>query len=353
MNACNVLMSVLVLLLMPTCAGYAVCGYLRLPRSITACFLGGTFAQWALLQFISIPMTLLKLDFRLLVWLYMAGFGVLCLVGTAGFIRNRKSAGAGWARLSGEKWKVEDVVALLALIAGYAYLAYNCAVFRHVDLDDARFVVTAVDIENTNRLFLTDYGTGKAMTVFAGPMRHDLFSPWAVYVALVARLTATPVAITAHSVLPQGLILCALSAWLLLAQQLFGNRRFEKYGATLLILLLTMYSKNTSYTAESFFLRRLWQGKSVVASVGIPVLYLVLTACAEDTAGFRPYLPIYITALAMCLISAMGIIFCCILCGAFGLARGIQTRSVAVALKTWGGVLICVAYVGVMLVLMT
>ena len=353
MNAYNVLMSVLVLLVMPTCAGYAVCGYFRLPRSITACFLSGTFAQWALLQCISIPMALLKMGFRPLVWLYMAGVGALCLAGAVGFIRNRKSAGAGAARHGGEKWKAEDVVALVALIAGYAYLAYNCAVFQHVDLDDARFVVTAVDIENTNRLFLTDYGTGRAMTEFAGPMRHDLFSPWAVYMALVARLTATPVAITAHSVLPQGLLLCALSAWLLLAQQLFGNRRFEKFGATLLILLLTMYSKNTSYTAESFFMRRLWQGKSVVAGIGIPVLYLVLTAHTEDTAGFRPYLPIYITALAMCLISAMGIIMCCILCGAFGLARGIQTRSVAVALKTWGGVLICLAYVGVMLVLMT
>lgn len=355
MNACNVLMSFLVLLVMPTCAGYAVCGCCRLPRSITACFLGGTFTHWALLQCISIPMTLLKMDFRLLLWLDTAAFGALCLAGAIGFIKNRRSTGTGQTRHGGEKWKAEDVVALVALIAGYAYLAYNCAVFQHVDLDDARFVVTAVDIENTNRLFLTDYGTGKAMTAFAGPMRHDLFSPWAVYMALVARLTATPVAIVAHSVLPQALMLCALSAWLLLAERLFGNRRFEKYGATLLILLLTLYSKNTSYTAESFFLRRLWQGKSVVGSLGIPTLYLVLTARTEGEgmAGIRPYLPIYITALAMCLMSAMGIIMCCILCGAFGLARGIQARSVAVALKTWGGVLICLVYVGVMLVLMT
>jgi hypothetical protein len=45
----------------------------------------------------------------------------------------------------------------------------------------------------------------------------------------------------------------------------------------------------------------------------------------------------------------MGIILGSILSGAFGLAYGIQHRSLPVALKTWGGVFICLVYVGVMM----
>lgn len=353
MNAWNVLMSVLTLVAVPTGAGYAVCAFCRARRSVAACFLGGTFAMWALIQCVSVPMTLLRLGFVPLVWVVSALIGALCLLGVAGYARDRSSKRAGKGVPGPKTWKPEEVIALAALVAGYLYLAWNCASYQHVNLDDSRFVVTAVDIENTNRLYLTDYGTGNAMSAFAGPMRHDLFSPWAVYMALVARLTSTPVAVVAHSVIPQQLILCALSAWLLLSGQLFRNRRFEQYGATLLILLLTLYTKTTGYTAESFFLRRSWQGKSVVANVGIPTLYLALTGRKQRKRRWRPYLPIYIVALAMCLMSAMGIIMCCLLCGAFGLAHGIRSRSAAVALKTWGGALICVGYVGVMMALMT
>ena len=353
MNAWNVLMSVLTLAAVPTGAGYAVCTFCRARRSVAACFLGGTFAVWALIQCVSVPMTLLRLGFVPLVWVVSALIGALCLLGVAEYARDRGSNRAGRREPRPKAWRAEEVIALVALVAGYLFLAWNFARFQHIDIDDSRFVVTAVDIENTNRLYLTDYGTGNAMSAFVATMKHDLFSPWAVYMALVARLTATPVAIVAHSVIPQQLILCALSAWLLLSGQLFKGRRFEQYGATLLILLLTLYTKATGYTSESFFLRRPWQGKSVVANVGIPALYLALTGQALPRQGWRPYLPIYTVALAMCLMSAMGIIMCCLLCGAFGLAYGIRSRSAAVALKTWGGALICLGYVGVMLALMT
>ena len=56
--------------------------------------------------------------------------------------------------------------------------------------------------------------------------------------------------------------------------------------------------------------------------------------------------------LAMCFMSAMGIILGSILCGAFGLAYGIRYRSFPVALKIWGAVAICLVYIGVMMLRM-
>jgi hypothetical protein len=353
MNALNVLLWILMLLVLPTCAGYAACRFLRLPRSIPTCYLGGTFVQWALIQCFSVPMTLLKLGFVPLTWAISVSMGLLAMFGINLFMRDRRSRANRPLKDRIKGWKPEAIFALSALVVAYLYLAWNCARYAHIDLDDARFVVSAVDIESTARLFLTDFGTGMPVADFAGTLRHDLFSPWAVYIAYVGRMTMTSPTVIAHSVLPQALMLAALSAWLLIAQRQFDGRRFEKYGVPFIAILLIMYCGNRGYTAESFFLRRLWQGKAVVASIGIPTMYLVLTRCGHKPEGWRPCLPIYIVALAMCLMSAMGFIICCMLCGAFGLAYGIQGRKITVALKIWGGALICLAYVGVMLLLMT
>lgn len=353
MNACNVLMCILVLLIVPTCVGYAVCQFFQLPRNVATCYLGGSFAEWALLQWVSVPLTLFKSGFNALVWIVSAALGVLCLCGVMGFFKKQRASARQKPAQSKTAWKAEDVFALLALVAAYLYLVYNLAVHQHIDLDDARFVVTAVDIENTNRLFLTDYGTGRAITEFLGPLRHDLFSPWVVYYAYVARLTATPVAVVAHTVLPQSLMLCALSAWWCLADRHFHDRRFEKISTVFLVILITIYSNNPSNTPESFILRRFWQGKAVVAGIGIPVMYLTLIRLKNEAEGWRPYLLLYVVAFAMCFMSAMGIIMCCMLCGTFGLAYGIQARSITKALKIWGGALVCLSYVGVMMILMT
>ena len=95
--------------------------------------------------------------------------------------------------------------------------------------------------------------------------------------------------------------------------------------------------------------RRSRQGKAVVAGIGIPVMRLALTIIPDWAKRWRSCLYEYMVTLAMCFMSAMGIILGSILSGAFGLAYGIQHRSLPVALKTWGGVFICLVYVSVMM----
>ena len=340
---------VVMLILVPVCIGFALCHWFRLPGGLHNCFLTGWLGSWALVQLLSVPMTLLKTGFVLLVWAITLGLALLGAAGLTLFFREWKARAHGGRSEQKPGWNVADVFALTVLIAGYLCLAITCARMQHVDADDARFVVTAVDIEHTNRLFLTDYGTGRALTDFEGPLRHDLFSPWSVYTAYVARMTATPAAIVAHSVLPQVWLLCLLCAYWAVAERFFGNRRFEKYGMVFLALLVCAYSGYTSMTAEGYFIRRSWQGKAVVAGVGIPAMYLALTAIGEQAKAWRPYLFAYVVTLAMCFMSAMGIILGTILSGAFGLAYGIRERSLPVALKTWGGAFICLAYVGTMM----
>ena len=352
MSAVNGFLWILMLLFVPMCAGFAICRWFRLPMNPPICFLGGYLGQWALFQLFSVPMSLFKVGFIPLIWVVTMALVLLDTCGIALFMRERKLRSARRDAHRRPGWNAADVFALVILIAGYLCLAYACGRLQHVDGDDSRFVVEAVDIEHTNRLFLTDYGTGQALTDFAGPLRHDLFSPWTVYLAYIARMTATPVAIVAHSVLPQVLLLCLMCAYWAVAERFFGNSRFEKYAMVFLTLLVCAYSGRSTMTAEGYFMRRSWQGKAVVAGIVIPSMYLALTNVSDHIKEWRAYLLVYMVMLAMCFMSAMGIILGTILCGAFGLAYGIRYRSLPVALKIWGGVAICLVYVGIMMLRM-
>ena len=352
MNIMNGIMCAVVLLLVPICGGYAACHWFRLPRDLPHCYLAGCMAQWAMLQLICVPMTLLKMGFEPLVWVVSAGFALMAACGLALFIKALKSHADMKADRQRPAWNGADVFALVLMIVGCLCLLYACGRMQHIDRDDARFVVTAVDIEHTNRLFLTDYGTGAAIDDFAGPLRHDLFSPWVVYFAYVARVSSTPVAIVAHTAFPQTLMLCLFCVYWLMSGRFFGERRFERYGMVFLALLVTAYSGYATMATEGYFVRRPWQGKATVAGIGIPTLYLALTRIWSESRRWRNYLLMYMVIMAMCFMSAMGIILSSVMCGAFGLAYGIRKRSLTVALKTWGGALICLSYVGVMLLRM-
>lgn len=350
MNFINVILCVLMLLIVPACMGYAACHGLGLPRHFPACYLFGNLSRWALMQLLSIPMTLLKTGFVPLVLAISAGSFAISACGVMLYLRERRESSNHSALKAKGGWDAADVFALAALIGLGVYWISTHLRFQHIDYDDARFVVLAVDIDNTNRLFLTDFGTGKAVADFIGTLRHDLFSPWPVYFAYIARMTATPVTAVAHTVIPFNMMLCAFSAYWLVAERFFPDRRFEKYSVVFLAMLVNLYGGHAPMAAEGYFIRRLWMGKAFVGAVGIPTLYLALTAVWEKTEGWKPYLLIYLVSLALCFVSAMGIILCSLLCGSFGLAYGIQKRRIAVALKIWGGMLICLAYVGIMMV---
>lgn len=352
MSVVNGLLWGLLLLVVPICAGVAVCHWFRLPRSLPTCFLSGYLGEWALFQLICVPMTLFKTGFVPLIWVITVAYALLDAWGLALLIRNRKRRSTRSNDDQRPGWNAADVFSLVLLIAGCLCLAFVCARMQHSNGDDSRLVVEAVDIENTNRLFLTDYGTGQALTDFAGTLRHDLFSSWTAYIAYIARMTATPVAIIAHSVLPQVFILCLICAYWVVAERFFGKSRFEKHAMVFLALLVCVYSGRSTMIAEGFFIRRPWQGKAMVAGIMIPSMYLALTNICDHLKEWRAYLLVYMVMLAVCFMSAMGIILGSILCGAFGLAYGIQYRSLSVALKIWGAVAICLVYVGIMMLRM-
>lgn len=240
--------------------------------------------------------------------------------------------------------KIEEIIGILVVIGIMGWMLYQVVALQHTDADDSRFVVNAVEILRTNRMFLTDVITGSELEVWIGELNKDVTSPWAVYIAYYAKVTGTTAAVMAHSILPVSLILCGCSVFWLFAKEIFKENMSDRCIFMSLVLLLNIYGFHSVYTAETFYLTRIWQGKSVVASVAIPAMFLFLMWLYQQPKHAGYYILVLITDIAMCLMSGMGIIIGAIMLASAGLVYGLRRKSWQFAFLLWETCAINVVY---------
>ncbi len=338
------LLLAVMLLAVPGLSGVAVCKGLGIRRTATGCYLSGSFAEWAAIQILAVPMVIFRCSFTAVVIVVSAVLGVLSLCGLYGLITEKPKI-----RLWEEKPSFSGWFALVLMIAVYVYTAVSFYMLQHVDHDDARFVVTAVDMVRTDRMFLTNPSTGAALEGFWADMHRDAVSPWAVYIAYVSRLSGVQATSVAHVVLPQTLLFCAGCAYWMLADTFFHGDLFAVCGTVFLGLLVNLFGVRSVYSAEAFTMLRIWQGKATLAAAGIPTLFLSGVWIFRESDGWKKYVFLYIVSFAVCLMTGMGIILSGVFIGVTGAVYGILKKKITVTLKIWIGLLIPLAYYGVSL----
>ena len=336
---------VVMLLLIPILTGTAICKLLNIRKNAASCYLTGTFFEWAIIQLISVPLIIYRCNFKIVVISISVILSILSLYGLIILITGRKLC-----KRSKIEWNSSTVFAFVLMAGAYLYIAFSFYTLQHTDADDARFVVNAVDIVRTNRMFLTNPSTGAAISGFWGDMHRDVVSPWAVYFAYISKLTKVPVTIIAHTILPQIFLICMVCVYWLLADHFFQENRFAVYSAVFLALLVNIYGVGKGeWDAESFAMVRIWQGKATLAAVGIPTLFLSSAWIYENSEGWGGYIFLYFVSFSFCLMSGMGIIIGGIAIGVIGLVYGIIQKRISVSLKIWIGMLIPFIYYGISL----
>lgn len=338
-------MCVLFLLVLPALAGQLACGKTGKNRIISG-YLFGSFAEWAFIQLIAVPAAIFRRGFSLVYYVILA---VLCCAAVWGGILLLKGGRRFHPKGLFRERKVSDYLVPAVMIAGLLLLSATIWNMQHTDYDDSRFVVNAVDMIRTDRMFLTNPSTGRELAKFSGDMHRDAVSPWAVYIAFVSRATGVHATIMAHSILPQSLTLCMFCVYWLLAQEMYGDDLFRKSAFVIIAFMVVVHGVYSAYSSESFATLRLWQGKAVVASVGIPLLFLLFWRIYRAPDAWSGYRTLYLACFALCLMSSMGIIIGGILCGVFGLAYGILLRRAKAAWRIWIGMAVCLGYYGIYL----
>ena len=334
------MMTALMLLIVPFLTGTTVCEILKIKKGIAGKYLFGSMAQWAFMQLITVPLIIFRQKFTLVVIIVTVFLGLMSIAGLFLLARNLMKRSAK----DREPVRIHDVFVFALMALGYIAMALAVLFLQTKSFDDSRFVVMAVDVVKTDRMFLTNPNNGLEITEFLGSMHQDAVSPWAIYTAYCARTTGVYATIMAHTVMPQTLMLCMVCAYWLIADTFFHENRFSKCAMVFIALLVNVYGGYTGYNGETFALTRIWQGKAVVASIGIPTLYICFSWIHEHPERWYGYILVYMTAFAMCMMSGMGIIISGIMCGGAGIALMLMKKKITVGLKTWIGVLIPLLY---------
>lgn len=342
----NVLFVILFLYLMPVVVGHGVNKILKIDTGLVKSFLIGNIFIWALFQIVSVPLVLLKQSFLVVAAIVNVVFAGICLYVLFDEIIRKKGRclhPKTWAnKLTG--LKRADGFALAVLFAALGWLLYKIITLQHTDADDSRFVVNAVEILRTNRMFLTDLITGQELETWVGEVIKDITAPWAVYIAYLAKMTGLSAVIMAHSVMPVALILCGMSAFWLISGEVFKKDITNRSIFMCLVILLNVYGNYSIYTTETFMLTRIWQGKATVASVAIPAMFLMCMWLYENEKSYGYYVLVALVNLGMCLMSGMGIIIGAIMLGSFGLVYGFTKKKLWISFAMWAMVIPNVLY---------
>ena len=222
---------------------------------------------------------------------------------------------------------------LLLVAAGVAaFFVIRLVFLQHTDGDDSRFVVNAVDMVRTHRLFLTNPGSGEALPFIRGELCKDATSPWAVYPAFLSILSSMKTSVVFHTVMPVGLYMLTVTSWFLIAGFFYRKKNVLRSAFIVLMLLVTLYGRNSIYASPTFTMTRIWQGKSVVAAFGLPMLLYFLLRLYEEERRWPWYVLILITNLSLCFMSGNGIVCGAVMIAAFAFCYTIAKKDLRILL---------------------
>ena len=289
------------------------------PRSAEECaasLLVGHFLEWALCEILTVPLALKGASFSADCRMWLAGMCALALlgVGTA-ILRDKNDAVLPVSRETGaarsfadglrKRMKSQELLFFLLLIA---IIAYQCATYffkMHLDEDDSRFVVHAVEAYSHNVLLTNNPATGEYSGFLIGELKKDLVSPWPIYLALAGRISGLHPTILAHTLLPPLYLLLVYLVYWMIGKVLFDGDCAKSLLFTALVAWGMMFYGGHTRSLGDFTLVRIWQGKAALGAIAIPMVFLVflwMHRYGEEAAWLL--IPVN---LGGCLLSSMGI----------------------------------------------
>lgn len=318
----------IIMVVMPLALGYVIfelCQFKLNKKDVLAdvCYIYilGQVVMWAVFQLVAVPLIIAKSRLIVVTILWISLI-VLILVAGYMYLHKNKSELRFLNVQVIEQTNKQDVICfavmLLLALTIVGYQCYKYIFCMHIDNDDSRFVVNAVDAYEYGTMFLTNPANGNYMGAWVGELTKDVSSPWSIYLAMISRLVGIYPTIFAHTVYPPFLLVMGYASYYLIGRLLFD----EKIKAIMLIIIIAVLNMSfgqSVYNQSYFTIVRIWQGKAVVAGVLIPFLTYLLIKLYKDEGHVWEYISLMLTGMAMCLMSGMGIFFSGIMIGVMGL----------------------------------
>lgn len=271
-------------------------------------FVSGYLILFSIMEILTLPMTFLKLPLHVLVVTYGTAALILTVAGIFVTVKqkDRFCIKCIWGRETIYLW-----AAALLILAQIAM----CTLLAHMDADDAFYVAQATSGIQTDTIFEIVPYTGLK---YYGIASRYILSPFPVFLAVVSSLSAgMHPAIMAHMIFPAVFLPLVYSVQYLLGRKWFPKDKKAQGMYMFFVACICSFSAYSVYNAGSFQMVRIWQGKAILASAFLPLLfYLCQTVMMEQKSEY-PWLLLGMADLSCCLLSSMGIILGTIMTGIF------------------------------------
>jgi hypothetical protein len=166
-----------------------------------------------------------------------------------------------------------------------AFQLFMSLFYQYLDGDDAYYMAQSTAAYMTDYMYGFEPYTGSTTTL---DMRHGM-AGIPIFISYLSRMTGIHPAIMGHTAFSSFLILLTYFVFYQLAKKLFKNKKKEQALFLGFIALLQMFGNSTIYTNETFFLTRTSQGKAVMASFIIPLLFLLFFEMIERMEVYKSF----------------------------------------------------------------
>lgn len=319
MQPINWIYAVLWLLVVPAAAGMILTRYTDKRRSLCFSVVCGYAGLFAVAQIIIVPGIFLKVSLTTVVWIYRVAALAAAAAGLLLGFRDLKGMVTGAFRKR-KPVKISERVLLSIAVLLVAVQMAVAMIMVHHDADDSFYVASASTAVYTDTIFAYNPYTGNPYRQL--PSRYVL-SPFPIYEAILTRLVGVEVPYLVYTIFPVFMIGLAYLVYWLWADLLFCGDRKQQALFMIFISAVQVFSNYSVYTAGTFLLLRIWQGKAVLAGILLPATaYMCARLMArEPKGGGWPVL--FCLQLAACLVSSMGIILSALMVGIYAFVCGV------------------------------
>ncbi len=306
-------------------------------------YIYGIMIEFAVTEVFAVPLIILKKPFHILSAYWLMSCIILCMIS---IILNAFNIKDIFKRFIESLKKIHWTVILVVLLV--LSQAFVLTRYAHIDNDDSRFVTYATIAIQQDAMYTKEYNTD-AIDIVELPMR-DIFSPFPMYTAIVAKHLDIHPAIVAHTIFPAILIPIAYMVFWQIAFALLEKDMVRANVFCVIISVIYMFGDFSDRFYFTHLLYRIWQGKAILANIVIPMSLLVYYECATQNRIIN-WISLYIMFIAGCLTSQMGILLLPICIGVLTVIYMIKYRKISYGIKSLCAVMPCLIY-GFMYLLM-
>lgn len=250
------------------CTGYLLSMFKNIDWSWALKISFGFLINIGLFHIISVPFMYFELSFSPLYWITILYCFLVIFVSIMILWKNRKCIDLNVKRIFKDYQKKDIIIGLLCTVTIFLQI-YVVICYQHTDIDDSFYLAQVNTVLHTNSLQKIDAASGIGM--FGLSADYQLVS-YEVLLAVFIKLFNINTAYFAHSVLPAFLILLH---YIIVFE--LGKKISKKYSLIFVLIysLLNIFSGYSGYSQGAFLLFRIWQGKSVMINIVIPLLVLI------------------------------------------------------------------------------